>query len=321
MNSEKLKQALQETRDEQHKNRQIELKNEQLAYEKCPALVQLVNDRRNLIRESVISALSGGVPENIEIRMDELNRSINKELRAAGLPENQFEAVYTCELCADTGYVGRHKKELCKCVLTRYRKLLTESYSMGDSHETFENYDEKVFSDELIPGSRASQRSYMNVVRNTCEQYADLLPRPAVKNILFYGKSGLGKTYLLNSIAMRAKERGVAYISITANSLLNRIRKAYFSSEETELNAIYNVPLLLIDDLGTEPLWENITVEQLFALINDRFSKGKCTIISTNLMLTELQQRYTERISSRLLDPRLCKTIQFIGNDIRKRAL
>ena len=124
MNSEKLKQALQETRDEQHKNRRIELKNEQLAYEKCPALVKLVNDRRNLIRESVISALSGGVPENIEIRMDELNRSINKELRAAGLPENQFEAVYTCELCADTGYVGKHKKELCKCVLTRYRKLL-----------------------------------------------------------------------------------------------------------------------------------------------------------------------------------------------------
>ena len=68
----------------------------------------------------------------------------------------------------------------------------------------------------------------MNVVRNTCEQYADLLPRPAVKNILFYGKSGLGKTYLLNSIAMRAKERGVAYISITANSLLNRIRKSVF---------------------------------------------------------------------------------------------
>ena len=117
MNSEKLKQALQETRDEQHKNRRIELKNEQLAYEKCPALVKLVNDRRNLIRESVISALSGGVPENIEIRMDELNRSINKELRAAGLPENQFEAVYTCELCADTGYVGKHKKSFANACL------------------------------------------------------------------------------------------------------------------------------------------------------------------------------------------------------------
>ena len=43
------------------------------------------------------------------------------------------------------------------------------------------------------------------------------------------------------------------------------------------------MPLLLIDDLGTEPLMENITVTQLFNLLNERQNRGKHTVISTNL--------------------------------------
>ena len=80
-------------------------------------------------------------------------------------------------------------------------------------------------------------------------------------------------------------------------------------------------PLLLIDDLGTEPLMENITVTQLFNLLNERQNAKRHTVISTNLSVLELKARYTERITSRLLDETSCKLVKFIGEDIRTRTV
>ncbi|MDO5022617.1 MAG: ATP-binding protein [Eubacteriales bacterium] len=319
MDREVLKQALNECKAEQLKNRQLEIQKQQEAFDKIPEIIELVEKRHSLIFDSLKTAFATTPAENIHEQMQEINKLIKDALNKAGLPENQFEAVYTCAMCRDTGFVGEHKKEFCSCVYERYRLITASRFKDLNSAETFESYDESVFSDKNLPNSRVSQRAYMQLIKEICENYANSLPTPSPLNMLFYGKSGLGKTYLLNSIAMRAKQNNIACISLTANSLLNEIRSAYFGRDDSPLKSLYDVQLLLIDDLGTEPLWENITVEQLFALINHRFSNGKNTVISTNLSLTELQQRYTERITSRLLDPRVCKTIQFLGDDIRKR--
>ena len=79
-----------------------------------------------------------------------------------------------------------------------------------------------------------------------------------------------------------------------------------------------DAPLLLIDDLGTEPLMNNVTVTQLFNLLNERQLAGRHTVISTNLNPRELQERYTERIASRLLDESSCARLGFVGGDIRR---
>ena len=189
--------------------------------------------------------------------------------------------------------------------------------SLQDDSQTFEKYDEKVFPTTPVAPGQASQRAYTRVLREQCEIYADSLPEGGVRNLLLYGGSGLGKTFLLRAIAYRAAERGVACQALTANQLLNLIRRQYFAREEMEDAGLETVPLLLIDDLGTEPLWENITIEQLFSLIDQRLRSGLHTVISTNLSLTELKGRYTERITSRLLDKRQCKALAFLGKDIR----
>ena len=66
-----------------------------------------------------------------------------------------------------------------------------------------------------------------------------------------------------------------------------------------------------------EPLFENITVESIFNLLNQRTMKGLGTVISTNLSRVELQKRYTERFTSRLLDARTSLLLAFYGQDIR----
>ena len=81
---------------------------------------------------------------------------------------------------------------------------------------------------------------------------------------------------------------------------------------------LHDCDLLIIDDLGTEPMLQNITIEQLFNLLNERQMAGRHTVISTNLAMSELQERYTERVTSRLLDATGCRRLLFIGADIRR---
>ena len=57
---------------------------------------------------------------------------------------------------------------------------------------------------------------------------------------------------------------------------------------------------------------------QRFNLINERQLRGKGTVISTNLNVEELRRRYTERITSRLLDGKQCMLLQFLGDDVRR---
>ena len=79
-------------------------------------------------------------------------------------------------------------------------------------------------------------------------------------------------------------------------------------------NKIFEVDLLIIDDLGTETMTNNKYTE-LFNIINTRLLSNKKIIISTNLKLNELFSRYDERIISRLIGEfKICK---FVGEDIR----
>ena len=79
------------------------------------------------------------------------------------------------------------------------------------------------------------------------------------------------------------------------------------------------MPLLLIDDLGSEPMVKNITREYLFTLINERIAAGKGTVIATNLSPDDLEEVYGERVRSRLTDQHRSIVLKFSGKDLRKR--
>ena len=156
----------------------------------------------------------------------------------------------------------------------------------------------------------------MDIARDDCKEWADHYPEVPNRNMLLTGKSGLGKTFLLRAVAERLIERDVNVLIISAYKLLEIVRKAYFSNEENA-GEISEIEVLMIDDLGSEPLMQNVTVEQLFNLLNERQNRGLSTVVSTNLTMPELQGRYTERIASRLRDKNNWKVITLEGKDIR----
>ena len=175
-----------------------------------------------------------------------------------------------------------------------------------------------VRGDQPLPGKKYSQRQLMDMLRHQCEQYAEKYPSAATMDLLLMGQSGLGKTYLMHAIAKRLLERGFNVMMISAYRFLDVARRAYFSGKQEEMDTLMDTDVLMIDDMGVEPLMENITIVQWFNLINERQLRGKGTVISTNLNVEELRRRYTERITSRLLDGKQCMLLQFLGDDVRR---
>lgn len=240
------------------------------------------------------------------------NAEIRRRLKALGLPEDDLELKYRCPVCKDTGYVGDAPARFCECFETRLRARRHEDGSMaGTDEQNFERFDLNRFPEE------GGQRAQMALARRLCEEYADHFPETRYRNLLLTGAGGLGKTYLLNCIYARVCDRGLSAVRVTAFKLFESMRRQHMGDSESEFASLTEAPLLLIDDLGTEPMMRNITVEYLFLLLNERTAAKRHTVIATNLTATQLQERYGERVSSRLLDRSVCGVVQLRGKDLR----
>ena len=240
------------------------------------------------------------------------NAEIRRRLKALGLPEDDLELKYRCPVCKDTGYVGDAPARFCECFEARLRARRHEDGSMaGTDEQNFERFDLNRFPEE------GGQRAQMALARRLCEEYADRFPETRYRNLLLTGAGGLGKTYLLNCIYARVCDRGLSAVRVTAFKLFESMRRQHMGDSESEFASLTEAPLLLIDDLGTEPMMRNITVEYLFLLLNERAAAKRHTVIATNLTATQLQERYGERVSSRLLDRSVCGVVQLRGKDLR----
>jgi DNA replication protein DnaC len=115
---------------------------------------------------------------------------------------------------------------------------------------------------------------------------------------------------------------------IEVPELLLRIRDTYRSrtgtyidkgieTEKDIVECFTKTPFLVLDDLGVEKSSEFSTL-MIYLIINRRCTSGKTTIITSNLSLSEIQERLSERISSRIKG--MCREITVTGNDKRYKT-
>ena len=200
-----------------------------------PEIYDLIRERQELVYNALRAIVSkGGDSDHLAEKMMRLTAEIREKLTAAGFPADYLAPVYRCPLCKDTGKVGELIKEPCECLKKAYQKKLREEIGLkSDRQETFEHFNLYIFPDEALPGKKYSQRKLMEMRRKECEEWSDSYPKAEHQNLLLTGKSGLGKTFLLHAIAERLIERDVNVLIISAYKMLEIVRKAYFSNEET----------------------------------------------------------------------------------------
>jgi len=244
------------------------------------------------------------------IREDNIRLKNEREalLKSLGLPADVTEPKYECSACRDSGYIG---DKMCSCLRTRLMLTRLENSGIGAlvRKQTFDAFD---------PSLQPTTASDMKRNLDKCRDFADSFDQTN-ENLLFIGKTGLGKTHLSTAIARRAIERGFDVLYDSSSNIFADFEAEQFKNGEKGLTDKYFLTdLLILDDLGTE-MQTSFTLSVLYNILNTRINRGKSTIVNTNLSAEELRRRYEDRITSRLFGE--FSPLLFTGSDARQLKL
>jgi len=266
--------------------------------------------------------------EELKNKIEELKEKKRNLLKKLNVDESYFEPEFTCKMCEDTGTVGSLEgAKLCNCFR---QKIINHTYNKSQMYsidkENFSTFNEDLFSDEVDSArykSDKSPRENILNIKKRSEDFVKNFSNEDNKNLIFIGSTGLGKTFMSNCIAKEALEAGKTVLYQTAGKLMEivmdyRMNRDNGSIDASQYNEIFEVDLLIIDDLGTENVTE-ARLSELFNIINTRIINGKKkgirTLISTNKELKDLINYYDQRIVSRILGN--FDVYRFFGEDIR----
>lgn len=236
--------------------------------------------------------------------LSDKNAELKRLLVSSVLPEDYLELRPICPVCRDTGVVDG---EMCRCL----KKVIVEKRFPGsglDPEQSFENFRHDLISDPNM--KRAQDR-----ICAYCEEYADSFPDNELPDMLLMGAPGIGKTYLLNCIGGRVLNNGFSVLRLTANRLVSNTLDSIRSGEPAP--DLVMPDLLIIDDLGAEPMINNVTVETLLTVICERQDAKKATLIASNKATETLAEEYGDRIFSRMIAPNRVKAIRMNTPSIR----
>ena len=289
----------------------LQIKRQEEIYEKLPEYAALDRAVAETARLSLFGMLQEDQNDTSSARekIRALSRKKKELLTEHGYPSNYLNPVYECSLCQDTGYVGGQK---CSCFRRQEMDILYEQ--SGIKHSLARN-NFTTLSFQYYQGEDLNR--FQHAV-DVCHDFVDRF-NTEYKNLFLYGTVGTGKSFLSGCVAKELLDKGRSVIYFSSCGFFDTLAKYTFDSRQKDFLAsfkedIYNCDLVIIDDLGTE-VTNAFVASQLFSFLNERHLLEKSTIISTNLSLEELRDRYSDRVFSRITSHYLlCK---LSGPDVR----
>ena len=180
----------------------------------------------------------------------------NKKLSllvSLGYPKDYLMPKYICEKCHDTGYIEGEK---CTCYKSLSTKLLYSESNLKNlsPEECFESFNLD-FYDNTVPDSMTQETAYSLAKKAFFEakNFVDSFDK-SFNNILLYGSTGVGKTFLVNCIAKELIKRNKSTIYYTSTELFDALADSTFNKNSNNpiYEYVYDCDLLIIDDLGKE---------------------------------------------------------------------
>ena len=315
---------LAQARFEEAKSRRADAlrQRERTVCAEIPRIAEIDTALRATMSKIVASAFRRGTdPRPAIAALQEENLSLQREraqlLVSHGYPADYLDDAPACPHCRDSGWNG---DEVCSCLSAYYTRVQLEQLSqlLDLGTQSFETFDFSLYSPVETFGRRRSARENMELVYDTCRDYAyQFSPRSG--NLLLSGDPGLGKTFLSACIARVVSETGHSVVYDTASHIFERFEAQKFSRDDadsdSDVSRFLRCDLLIIDDLGTE-LTTDFVRSAFYRIVNTRLMTNKKTIISTNLAPAALEGRYGAAALSRLRGA--YEILPFYGDDIRK---
>ncbi len=287
--------------------------------EKCPE-IKMIDIALAGTGLEIMEAISQG-RDGIEERIARIRKN-NEELQQQRadclallgyLPDHTIPK-FDCKKCKDTGYDGAR---LCECFKKELTLETCRRSGLGRlvDIQTFDSYSLDYF--KYNPDVYENMSEVFEICKNYAEDFSS-----KSENLMLIGDTGLGKTHLSTAIAGRIIERGFDVCYDTATNVFASFENERFGKQNSKFaiptERYFECDLLIIDDLGTEPITQ-FTVSSLYNLINTRAMNEKQVMLNTNLSLSEMQKKYGDRIASRLFGESII--LKFVGKDIRLQKI
>ena len=256
---------------------------------------------------------------NISSVLSQVRANIECDTSSATEPKTLGDP--NCPQCAGAGYVRfdvpfGHEKfgklESCICrakdvALSARNRLFALSNLERLGKLNFDNFNP--VGNEKAKFMTARERESLQQAFEVCEKFGDGW-------LLLEGGYGCGKTHLAAAIANKAVSKGVPTLFITMPDLLDSLRFAFNDPETTfeqRFDEIRTAEMLILDDFGTQNAtpWSQ---EKIFQLLNYRHINKLATVITTNLMLDDIEGR----VRSRLQDTEMVRHLKINAPDYRR---
>ncbi len=153
--------------------------------------------------------------------------------------------------------------------------------------------------------------------------YASLLAQGSedVKWLTLIGTTGCGKTHLAVAVCRywlaAGKVARYGFVPILLKELKDGFELTGEYSYRQRFDALCNIPLLVLDDLGAEKATE-WAQEQLQTIIHYRGFNGLPLVVTTNRPLDDLKGDDLGRIASRLRREPWCKVVTITAGEFRR---
>ena len=304
--------------------RELDKRREEV-YQAIPELHEWEEKARSLSLSYVRNASGpdATTPQDFAGQMASYKREYARLLSEHGFAEDYLEPVYECPDCKDTGYINGEK---CHCLKKAAIRLFYRQSNLERvvNEESFDTFDLSLYPEDMtdrVTGMNA--RQIMQDVLTATKEFADFFDEE-YENLLLYGDTGVGKTFLTHCIAGQLLAEGHSVLYLDAIGFFEQLearqfdREMNYSEKSSMLSHLLDCDLLIIDDLGTE-LANGFTTSQLYHVIEGRDQRRRATIITTNLSLQDLNAMYTERVFSRII--KNYRKLRLIGDDIRLKKL
>lgn len=237
-------------------------------------------------------------------------------LKKNGYKPNAMAQEHICPICEDRGFINGRMCACHKQLLKDVMRREVNKYALLDNY-TFDNFELEYYSDVPLENSIVP-RNKADKVLEASRRYAQNFSIDS-KNLLFLGKTGLGKTHLSLAIANVVINKGYYVCYGSSQNLCDDLQSEQFGRYENlsyTKRQVLDCDLLIIDDLGTE-IDNQYSVATLYTIINSRILAHKPTIISTNYEFDELLEKYDQRITSRITGEYI--KLYLFGDDIRNK--
>ena len=285
-----------------------------------PRVSEIEREMAQASSQVIRAVLDGGDVEQTVEQIKQRNLALQDELASllatAGETQRDFEPHFFCPHCQDTGYTDRG---MCDC----YRELLQDIACQRLCRDSamqptsFEEMSLDYYPDAVGENGR-SPREQMEGILRYCRQYADAFSTDS-PNLILRGPTGTGKTHCSLAIARQAAQQGYHVVYGPVQRLLHQVEREHFGKEDGDSEELLcRCDLLILDDLGAEftgPFY----IASLYNILNARLLAGLPTLISTNLNIQQIKDRYGDAIASRIMGS--FQPLVFCGKDIRQMKM